>query len=162
MTSNYRRRAISAVILLVMISVLFCGCSDTGSPFLRITSETYKYEPGLLQAVDLYQTDTTASVTETESASAEPVKEYFEEPLTRVSADEKVTEPAISKSAVNNASESDAADETQDSVYWVKNGEVWHIRETCPSLSRSKNIQAGTVEQAVSAGKSRVCKRCGE
>ena len=50
---------------------------------------------------------------------------------------------------------------TTGTVYWVKNGEVWHIKESCSSLSRSKNIQSGTVSDAIAAGKERVCKRCG-
>ncbi len=47
-------------------------------------------------------------------------------------------------------------------VFWVDNGEVWHIKESCPSLSRSKNIRSGSVDNAMKAGKSRVCKRCGK
>lgn len=47
-------------------------------------------------------------------------------------------------------------------VFWVDSGEVWHIKESCPSLSRSKNIRSGSVDKAMKAGKSRVCKRCGK
>ena len=56
-----------------------------------------------------------------------------------------------------------AAEETPEEivVYWVKNGEVWHVRASCSSLSRSKNILSGTIEEALDAGKARVCKRCG-
>ncbi|MBQ8509146.1 MAG: hypothetical protein IJ493_04480 [Clostridia bacterium] len=50
---------------------------------------------------------------------------------------------------------------TENVVYWVKNGEVWHLRENCPSLSRSKDILSGSVSDAMNAGKERVCKRCG-
>lgn len=49
-----------------------------------------------------------------------------------------------------------------DTVYWVKGGEVWHISEKCPSLSRSKSILSGTVAEAQENGKTRVCKRCGQ
>lgn len=42
-------------------------------------------------------------------------------------------------------------------VYWVKSGEVYHVSENCPTLSRSKNIYSGTVSQS---GKSRACKVC--
>ena len=51
---------------------------------------------------------------------------------------------------------------TEQTVYWVKNGEVWHISEKCPSLSRSKSILSGTVTAAQENGKTRVCKRCGQ
>ena len=60
------------------------------------------------------------------------------------------------------APETTSAAEPQDNVvYWVKNGEVWHISVNCSSLSRSKNILSGTVETAMDAGKERGCKRCG-
>lgn len=43
-------------------------------------------------------------------------------------------------------------------VYWIDTGEVWHVRISCSTLSRSKNIHSGTIEES---GKSRVCKVCG-
>ncbi|MBE6611306.1 MAG: hypothetical protein E7632_02335 [Ruminococcaceae bacterium] len=46
-------------------------------------------------------------------------------------------------------------------VYWVPNGEVWHLKSDCSTLSRSKTILSGTIEGAMDAGKDRVCKRCG-
>lgn len=42
-------------------------------------------------------------------------------------------------------------------VYWVKNGKVYHVSRNCPTLSRSKSISSGTVSQS---GKSRACKVC--
>ena len=42
-------------------------------------------------------------------------------------------------------------------VYWVASGEVYHSTSGCPSLSRSKNIQSGTIAES---GKSRPCSKC--
>ena len=42
-------------------------------------------------------------------------------------------------------------------VYWVSGGEVWHSRENCRSLSRSTNIQSGTIEQS---NRDRPCSIC--
>lgn len=42
-------------------------------------------------------------------------------------------------------------------VYWVKNGKVYHSTPNCSSLSRSKNIRSGTISQS---GKPRGCKNC--
>ena len=56
----------------------------------------------------------------------------------------------------------DETEPIEGTVYWVKNGEVWHISEKCPSLSRSKSILSGTVTEAKENGKTRVCKRCGQ
>lgn len=50
-----------------------------------------------------------------------------------------------------------AQDETMI-VYWVGNGEVYHKSSSCPTLSRSKNIQSGTISQS---DKDRLCKVCG-
>lgn len=54
------------------------------------------------------------------------------------------------------------AENQTDTVYWVKNGGVWHLRRDCSSLSRSKEILSGTVDEAIAAGKERVCKLCGK
>lgn len=43
-------------------------------------------------------------------------------------------------------------------VYWVDNGEVYHLTKDCVSLKRSTGIHSGTVAQS---GKSRVCSNCG-
>lgn len=51
-------------------------------------------------------------------------------------------------------------DDNEDTVYWVKGGEVWHVKRTCSSLSHSKNILTGTLEEAVANGKTRQCSRC--
>ncbi len=47
-------------------------------------------------------------------------------------------------------------------VYWTEGGEVWHLTENCSSLSRSKNILSGSVDDAIGAGKERACMRCGK
>ena len=55
-----------------------------------------------------------------------------------------------------NGKEPSVSDSGQ-TVYWVKNGKVYHSTPDCTSLSRSKNIQSGTISQS---GKSRGCKNC--
>ena len=58
-------------------------------------------------------------------------------------------------------SENQSHDDNEDTVYWVNGGEVWHVKKTCSSLSHSKNILTGSVEEAISNGKTRQCSRCG-
>ncbi len=43
-------------------------------------------------------------------------------------------------------------------VYWVKNGKVYHKSPNCPTLDRSTNIKSGSISQS---GKSALCKVCG-
>lgn len=47
-------------------------------------------------------------------------------------------------------------------VYWVPKGKVYHVDESCSTLSRSTDIESGTPEEAKEAGKSRLCKVCGK
>lgn len=54
----------------------------------------------------------------------------------------------------------DAAD--GDVVYWTVGGSVWHVTDACTALAKSKSILSGTESAAQQAGKTRVCKRCGE
>ncbi len=58
--------------------------------------------------------------------------------------------------------EENKADKPDDSdvVYWTEGGTVWHTKRECPSLSRSKKIISGTVDEAISADKERACKKC--
>ncbi|MCL1858309.1 MAG: hypothetical protein FWF92_03660 [Oscillospiraceae bacterium] len=46
---------------------------------------------------------------------------------------------------------------TQEIVYWVPNGEVYHSTNRCNTLSRSRDIRSGTIAES---GKSRKCSRC--
>lgn len=45
-------------------------------------------------------------------------------------------------------------------VFWTKSGTLWHSSYKCSSLSRSKTILHGTLEEAMLAGKVRACTRC--
>lgn len=47
--------------------------------------------------------------------------------------------------------------QTTETVYWVSKGEVYHRTSSCRTLSRSKNIYSGSVNES---GKPRACKVC--
>jgi len=49
-----------------------------------------------------------------------------------------------------------------DVVYWTGGGSVWHVTKACTALAKSKLILSGSETAAQQAGKTRVCKRCGE
>lgn len=46
---------------------------------------------------------------------------------------------------------------SSETVYWTPNGEVYHSTANCRTLSRSKTIYSGTIEES---GKARGCKVC--
>lgn len=65
-----------------------------------------------------------------------------------------------------NTLELDLSEKSEDPVvatniyYWTPNGTRYHIFKDCGSLSRSKNILSGTIEEGMATGKSGLCKNC--
>lgn len=45
-------------------------------------------------------------------------------------------------------------------AYWTKSGKSYHFSKECPSLSRSKNIYEGTLQDALNANKTDPCNNC--
>lgn len=66
----------------------------------------------------------------------------------------KVTKPKKSSGKSSSKSSSNVG----KTVYWTPSGSVYHVRRSCPTLSRSKIIKSGS---KAASGKSRCCKVCG-
>ena len=47
-----------------------------------------------------------------------------------------------------------------DTVYWSPFGHVYHTHDDCSHLNRTDTLTEGTVEQAIAAGRTRLCKSC--
>ncbi len=47
-----------------------------------------------------------------------------------------------------------------DDVYWSPFGKVYHTHDDCSSLNQSDSLTYGTVEQAIAAGRTRLCAFC--
>lgn len=47
-------------------------------------------------------------------------------------------------------------------AYWVDGGKSYHFSQDCVSLSRSKNIRSGTLQDAINAGKTDPCNNCAD
>lgn len=45
-------------------------------------------------------------------------------------------------------------------VYWTNFGKVYHLDEDCSALNHSDELTVGSVEQAIEANRTRVCKFC--
>lgn len=45
-------------------------------------------------------------------------------------------------------------------AYWVDGGKSYHFTSGCTSLSKSKNIRSGTLQDALNAGKTDPCNNC--
>ena len=59
------------------------------------------------------------------------------------------------------AEEEEAEEPFDGTVYWLKSGSVYHKRKTCYHIKGKENLQSGTEEDAVAAGKKSACKSCG-
>jgi len=53
-----------------------------------------------------------------------------------------------------------AMTEIEGNVYWAPSGKVYHIDEDCQSFSQSVELTVGTVEEAIAAGRTRLCSFC--
>lgn len=49
---------------------------------------------------------------------------------------------------------------TNGKVYWTKSGKVWHLFEDCGYLKNSSSVLSGSIEDAISEGKEKVCSNC--
>ena len=47
-----------------------------------------------------------------------------------------------------------------DDVYWSPFGKVYHTHSDCQALNQSEQLTYGTVEQAIAAGRTRLCSFC--
>lgn len=70
------------------------------------------------------------------------------------------TEPKVETAAVPSAVPSPELSAIEGSVYWTDGGSVLHIDESCYHLGRSDTVHSGSVEEAVAAGKTRLCATC--
>lgn len=53
-----------------------------------------------------------------------------------------------------------ASEPSQDVVYWTPNGSSYHSSERCRTLSRSKTILSGTIDEAIASGHADPCGVC--
>ena len=178
-------KKVCAALLSLMLFTLLVSCG--GSEFADISVSSYPsfdvYRAGSAETTGSPDTEaettaafeTTPPTPVTEPPVTEPVTTSAPETTAAetTAAEPPVTDPPVTTAVTTAETTAAPIPETSaetsptreipstGTVYWVKNGEVWHIKESCSSLSRSKNIQSGTVSDAIAAGKGRVCKRCG-
>lgn len=88
------------------------------------------------------------SVTDGETAPAE----------IETTPEETETAPAETAPAEDTAESETVA--VSGKVYWTKSGSVYHRDRDCYHLKKSQSVSEGSVEQAVSLGKGRLCASC--
>ena len=48
----------------------------------------------------------------------------------------------------------------ESEAYWTDGGTVYHTNRDCGHLSRAKVVTSGTIEEALNAGKAKICSTC--
>ncbi len=140
------RKIFSLILLLLLLFALAsCGYDEEDIPVFYIQNGTEAYDPAQEMIDNFYST-------------------FYDEGEPDEPDESKSTE--ISENTFADETAAGEVDDTEmhvddATVYWVKSGEVWHLTDKCSSLSRSKNILSGSIEDAISMGKQRACKRCG-
>lgn len=109
------------------------------------------------EAAEAEQTDSqTAETVSSESISPETA------PVSTESAPTSAGTSSAQTDAVQAAPESveQNVEPQGDTVYWTPNGKSYHNNSECSTLSRSKTILSGTIDEAMAAGKTDPCNVC--
>ena len=67
------------------------------------------------------------------------------------------TNSKVNNTTNNSKNESQSNSNSSETVYWTPNGKSYHTTKNCPTLSRSKTILEGTIQES---GKYDPCDRC--
>lgn len=102
------------------------------------------------------EADQTAEAVSPESTSPETA------PVSTESAPTPTGTSSAQTDAVQSAPESveQNVEPQGDTVYWTPNGKSYHNTSECSTLSRSKTILSGTIDEAMAAGKTDPCNVC--
>ena len=136
-----------------LFALASCGYDEADIPVFYIKNGTEANDPADEMVDNFYSTFYDED---------EPYEPKQTEEVTVPDISYNPTDDEISENAGIITPRDTAPDDIENTVYWVSGGEVWHVTDKCSSLSRSKKILSGTVEDAVLAGKTRVCKKCGK
>lgn len=99
-----------------------------------------------------------AAAKKAEEEAAKKAEEEAKAKAEQEAAEKAAAEQAAAEqAAAEQAAAAQAQQNTGTTVYWTPKGEVYHSTPNCPSLSRSKTILSGSIEES---GKSRGCKNC--
>lgn len=82
------------------------------------------------------------------------------EPISEEEIRERIRQAEESALAAETEETTNTETSSHTTVYWTDSGQVWHTDPACASLKRAKAVRTGTVEEALDAGKSRICSYC--
>jgi outer membrane biosynthesis protein TonB len=170
-------KAVGAALLSLALAAMLFGCApadgfEAGRPLDQAELDSLRgellttQEESSGEATEPSDTDT-ATDTET-TAEEEPPTESVTDGETAPAEIETTPEETETAPAETAPAEDTAESETTESetvavsgkVYWTKSGSVYHKDRDCYHLKKSQSVSEGSVEQAVSLGKERLCASC--
>jgi len=163
-TNNVLKYVLIILAVLLCVSATACDFDESGNKFHggEILDEN------IIQSIKdaLITTEQTTDISETESTQKDTGTtestntEESDDQSTQTETKHDTTEKSEENTVVTEAETKDNDSESDEQiVYWTKSGETWHTKEDCYHIKKSEYV-SGTVEEAIEAGKKRVCKTC--
>ncbi len=96
---------------------------------------------------------------ETEATTLVNTNQETESNITSATEQIDRTEDKSNTEAVSSKAETEESD-TEDAVYWLEGGSVWHLSESCYHIKDAEKIYSGSVEEAKGNNKTKLCSNC--
>ena len=172
-------RKFSFLIVFLMLSVLLCSCGFDESDNSFRGGELLDNEK-MSELKDKFITDGTEednvelenSDRVTEKQTEKQTDKSTEKPSGSKTETQTERNDVTASTEIHTCDESDTVkiyeteteifEEQTDIVYWTKSGSVWHVSDQCRYIKNSKGVLSGSVEEAMEAGKEKVCSSCGK
>ena len=163
-------KAVRAALLSLALAAMLFGCApadgfEGGRPLDKAKLDSLRGELLTTQegsSGEATKPSDTATDTET-STEEEPPAESVTDGET-APAETETTPVEIETAPAETAPAEDTAESetvtVSGKVYWTNGGSVYHRDRDCYHLKKSQSVSEGSVEQAVSLGKGRLCASC--
>ena len=119
------------------------------------SSETIQTE--LTEISEQENTESEALSSEKDEQTAQEITNIKEDSETQAQSEMNTESETDSEAEIESATSSATNDNL---VYWLESGKVWHIKRECSYIVKKENVSSGTLEDAIEAGKEKVCSRC--
>lgn len=150
-----RKFVLSAVVLLSLALFGACGAAPAQTPSASATPFPAPTPSPKATVIPTPSPSPTPTVIPTPSPSLSPsVKAPA---AAKPAAAKKASATKAPAATQKPAATPKPSKEESATVYWTPSGEKYHISRNCATLKRSKTVKSGTIAQAGSRGRCKVC-----
>ena len=132
-------------------AVILCGRNNKYGHPHRETMQKLKD-----RGIDVYRTDESGDLLFTSSGNGITTNSKKGDYNPGSNSVDEYSSDSSYESSYSESNSSDGSDNLK-TVFWTKNGKVYHKYRDCSGLRKSKNVLSGTISDS---GKPRLCKRC--